>query len=351
MLLEILGMMNTLKNYHILVVDEDVELSRVLKSMLREMGFIDVQTTRSGKEAITMLRGSPFDFLITEWNTQHLDGMGLLKFLRHSPDSPNAMLPVIMITGRAEQADVFLARDYGINEYIIKPFTARSIYNRLERIIEQPRNFVLSETFIGPCRRTKSKPPEGVAERRERPKITPQLQPKNIKAVVKNIGSEPKIFLPDFSLKFKLGKDLKLSDFVTPETLQRAQSAIDAITQDSLQWIRDNLMEIKLLYDTMVGSEPPMTISTDISGVALIINARAGTFGYSRAAEVAYGLYLFARNKLDPKNKGHHIVVQKHIEILHVILGNQMRGNAGAVGAQIASELKSLIAKYSLMEA
>lgn len=342
-------MINPLKNYHILLVDADIELSRVLKSMLGEMGFADVKTTRSGKEAITMLRGSPCDFLITEWNTQHLDGMALLEFLRHSPDSPNTTLPIIMLTGRAEQMDVFLARDYGINEYIIKPFTARSIYNRLERIIEQPRNFVVAKSFVGPCRRTKSKPPEGIQERRERSKIVPQLQPKNIKDEIKNIGSEPKIFFPDLSLKIKLGNDLKLNDFITPETLKQAQSVIDSIAQDYLLWIRDNLKEIKLLYDTMIGAEPPATIASDISGVALVINARAGTFGYSRAAEVAYGLYLFARNKLDPKNKWHHIVVLKHIEVLHVILGNQMRGNAGAVGAQIASELKSLTAKYSLV--
>jgi DNA-binding response OmpR family regulator len=337
-----------LRNYRILIADADIELSRVLKDMLSEMGFVNVHTTRSGKEAVSLLRASPFDFLITEWNTQHLDGIGLLEFLRKNPDSPNTTIPVIMLTGRAEVVDVYMARDYGINEYVVKPFTARSIYSRLERIIEQPRNFVIAPSFIGPCRRGKGKPPAGV-ERRERTPM-PTLQPKDAKETMKGInqaGAEPKIFLPDFSLKLKLGKDVKLGDLITPAVLNQAQHAIDAITHDSLQWIRDNLREIKLLNDSMISGDYPSTITSDISDVALVINSRAGTFGYSRAGEIAYSLYLFSRNKLDPKNKNHHLVMQKHIEVLHVILGNQMRGNAGEVGAQIASELKSLIVKYS----
>ena len=343
-------MHNPLANYNILVADADIELSRTLKTMLDEMGFVNVTTTRSGKDAIRLMQNSPFDFIITEWNTQHVDGLSLLEFLRYSPDSPNTTIPVIMLTGRAEQVDVFLARDRGINEYVIKPFTARSIYSRLERIIEQPRNFVLSSSFIGPCRRIKDKPPEGVSERRER-SITPQTQPKDASIQTQNVSSEPQVWLPDFLLKKKLGQksgeDAKLGDFVTPEILSKSQDAINAITRDSLQWIRDNLKEIKLLYEALISPEPAKTVGTDIASVALVICARAGTFGYARASEIAYELYLFARNKLEPNDKSQHIVVQKHIDVLYVILGNQMRGSAGAVGAQIAAELKALVAKYS----
>ena len=158
---------------------------------------------------------------------------------------------------------------------------------------------------------------------------------------------EPKIWLPDFSLKLKLGKNMKLNDFITPEVLEQSQSAINSITNDSLQWIHDNLQELKLLYEVMINPNSPTTITADISGVALTINSRAGTFGYGRAAEIAYGLYLFSRNKLDPKNKSHQLVTKKHLEVLQVILGNQMSGDAGDIGAQIAVELKSLITKYS----
>ncbi len=342
-------MINPLKSYRILLVDSDIELSNVLKAMLVEMGFIDVRSCRSGKEAINLLSNSSFDFLITEWNIQHIEGLELLKYLRRDPSSPNPTLPVIMLTGRAELDDVFLARNYGINEYVVKPFTARSIYSRLERIIEHPRGFVVSKNFVGPDRRANSKPPEGVSERRVR--ITPQKpRPNNIAQELLEGEENPQFWLPDFSLKAKIGNNAKLSDFVTAKVINNAQFAIDAITHDSLQWIRDNLRELKLLNEVMLNSVELEDITKRLAEIALLICTRAGTFGYSRAGEIAYALYLFARNNLDPKSNEHHLVVQKHIEVLHVILGNQMRGNAGEVGATVAAELKSLVSKYTYKE-
>lgn len=339
-------MINQLKDYNILLVDADVELAKVLKTMLADMGFSSVHISRSGKEAIELLNSTIYDFIITEWNTQHIDGIELLNYLRRSPNSPNPAMPVIMLTGRAEMTDVFLARDYGINEYVIKPFTARSIYNRLERIIEKPRSFVAVNSFVGPDRRHNGKPPEGGGERRTRNAPTP-VQSNDLAKDLKMAREEPQVWLPDFTLKQKLGVDIKLGDLITSEVLSKAQSAIDSITSDSLQWIRDNLRELKTHYDLMVSPNFPYSIASDISDIALLVNARAGTFGYTRASEVAYGLYLFTRNRLNPENTEHHIVIQKHIEVLHVILGNQMRGNAGEVGAQIVKELKALVIKYS----
>ncbi len=340
-------MINPLKNYRILVVDADLELAHVLKSMLNEMGFADVQLTRSGKEAISLMQKTAFDFIITEWHTQQLDGIGLLEFVRRSPNSPNPTIPIIMLTGRAEEVDVTLARNYGINEYVIKPFTAKSIYSRLERIIEQPRSFVVAKTFVGPDRRAKEKPGNKAEKRVKKP--VAKLKPKEVSKAVLDAqeSDEPKIWLPDFSLKLKLGKNMRLNDFITPEVLDQSQFAIDSITSNSLQWIKENLHELRLLYETMATPNYPKTITADISDVALTINSRAGTFGYWRAAEIAYNLYLFCRNSLNPADKNHHLIIKKHIDVLMVILGNQMSGDAGEIGLQIANELKSLIKKYS----
>ena len=146
---------NPLKNYRILLADPDIELVKVLRAMLQEMGFAQVDITSSGIEAYRMLSNAPYDFLITEWNTKQMDGIKLLKKIRRSPDSPNPVLPVIMLTGRSEKPDVYLARDYGINEFVVKPFTAKTIFNRIQRIIEHPRPFVLAADFVGPDRRAR----------------------------------------------------------------------------------------------------------------------------------------------------------------------------------------------------
>ena len=207
-------MINPLKNYHILIVDADAELAKVLRQMLHEMGFTNIEITRNGKTAIAMLAASRFDFIITEWNTQQIDGLAMLKYIRRDPESPCPSIPVIMLTGRAEQIDVTMARDYGINEYVVKPFTAKTIYSRLERLIEQPRGFVVSEGFVGPDRRTRGKPPEGVPDRRT-PR-TPRAQPADMRKEMQNTQI-PQIWMPDFSLKIKLGKNVRLQDFITPD--------------------------------------------------------------------------------------------------------------------------------------
>lgn len=138
-----------------------------------------------------------------------------------------------------------------------------------------------------------------------------------------------------------------MGDFITPEILEQAQSTINSISNSSLQWIEENLQELKNLYESMIVPKAPMYIADEMSTIALVINSRSGTFGYSRAKEIAYNLYLFTRNKLDVQNQDHQIIVNKHILVLQIIFGNKMRGDAGILGAEVATELRSLIDKYA----
>lgn len=338
-------MSNPLHQYKFLIADEDHRLSLVLKTMLGEMGFTNAQVTRSGQDVVSMLADNSFDFLITEWNIQHFDGIELISRIRRDSGSPNPTLPIIMLTGRAEQSDVIAARDNGINEYVIKPFSAKTIYNRLERIVEFPRNFVAARDFIGPDRRHKSKPPEGISERRKT-RLIPQAQttPARMRG---DDGRQPKLWLPDYSLKRKLGPGVTLPSLVTPAALGLAQSAIDAVTQESLQWIRENLVELTSLHQATLRGDHSDALVADMGEVALTVRARAGTFGYLRASEVAYMLYLFCRSQFRPTLPIHQIIAEKHIAVLQVMLGNDMRGGGGPEGALIVKELQKLTNKYA----
>ncbi|MDX1975268.1 MAG: response regulator [Rickettsiales bacterium] len=334
------------KLYNILIADPDQQLGQVLRMVLREMGFENINVTRSGQDAVRLLSTNPTDFLITEWSTLHLDGLSLIKHIRRNPDSPNPVLPIIMLTGRAEVADVHLARDHGINEYVVKPFSPKTIYSRLERIIERPRPFVISNEFVGPDRRHKGTPPEGVSDRRVR-SIKPQQAPADVHG--QNLpGNEPRIWLPDYSLKQKLGQNKTIQQFITNDLLNQAQQAIDAITDESLTWIKENLTELNALSIQMAQGDATADLVNQLCDLALTVNARAGTFGYTRASEVAYMLYLFCRNQLDPqRNSIHQAIIQKHIDVLRVLFAKNMRGIAGAAGAEIVTELQKLVGKYS----
>jgi DNA-binding response OmpR family regulator len=336
-------MANVLRHFRILVADEDVELARVLRSALHTMGFEQVQLMRSGQEAFYAIQNEAVDFLITEWNTQHMDGVRLVEQIRKDPSSKRPTLPILMLTGRAEQSDVTAARDAGVNEYVVKPFSPKSIYNRLERLIEKPRPFVLSQDFVGPCRRHVGTPPPVVKDRRKTV-VIPKLQPMDITKVLRN-NTGTRIWLPDFSLKHKLGVNVSLQSLITPEVLGAAQSAIDAIADESKQWVKEDLNQLKtLMAQLQPGQHKPAEMES-IYNLALSINARAGTFGYSRAAEIAYILHLFVRSTKTPLSAEQRMVIVKHVEVLQVILGNDLRGDAGEMGVQIANELRRLAQK------
>ena len=336
-------MSNVLRHFRVLVADGDVEIARVLRSALHTMGFEQVQVIRSGKEAFDAIQNEAVDFLITEWNTQHMDGVKLVEQIRKDPSSKRPTLPIIMLTGRAEQSDVTAARDAGVNEYVVKPFSPKSIYNRLERLIEKPRPFVLSQDFVGPCRRHVGTPPPGVKDRRKTV-VIPKLQPMDVSKALRTNASA-RIWLPDFSLKHKLGVSITLQSLITPEVLDAAQSAIDAIADESKQWVKEDLNQLKaLVAQLQPGQHKPAEIES-ISNLALSINARAGTFGYSRAAEIAYMLHVFVRSTKVPLSVERRTVIVKHVEVLRVILGNDLRGDAGAMGLQIANELRRLVQK------
>ncbi len=249
-----------------------------------------------------------------------------------------------MLTGRSEKPDVYLARDYGINEFVVKPFTAKTIFNRIQRIIEHPRPFVLAADFVGPDRRARGTPPEGVSERRIR-KMQPQLQPRDVLGSLQS-AEIPRLWLPNFSLKYKLGINTKLESLITDAVLSQAQAAVDSISDASLGWIKQNLTDMRVQLVLLKQENPSKSIIEEISELALEVNSRAGTFGYSRASEIAYYLYLFCRNYGEPVRPDHHMIIQKHIDVLGVILGNQMRGAAGTLGQQAMDQLKMLTEKY-----
>ncbi len=105
-----------------------------------------------------MIRDHPIDIVMTDLAMQPLDGIDFVRLLRNSPDSPNPMLPVIMITGHSTQARVFEARDAGVNEFLSKPVTARGVIERIAQVVENSRPFVRTPDYFGPDRRRRNDP-------------------------------------------------------------------------------------------------------------------------------------------------------------------------------------------------
>lgn len=119
----------------ILVVDDFSTMRRIIKNLLRDLGFNNTQEADDGNTALPMLKNGDFDFLITDWNMPGMSGLELLKAIRS--DEKLKSLPVLMVTAEAKRDQIIEAAQSGVNGYIIKPFTAATLKEKTEKIFER----------------------------------------------------------------------------------------------------------------------------------------------------------------------------------------------------------------------
>jgi two-component system chemotaxis response regulator CheY len=123
------------KNIKFLVVDDFSTMRRILRNLLKELGYLNVDEAEDGNSALLKLRRDPFDFLITDWNMAGMDGLQLLKEVRI--DSILSKLPVLMVTAEAKRENIIAAAQAGASGYIVKPFTAATLDEKMGKIFEK----------------------------------------------------------------------------------------------------------------------------------------------------------------------------------------------------------------------
>ncbi|MGQ0697038.1 MAG: chemotaxis response regulator CheY [Panacagrimonas sp.] len=120
------------KNLRILIVDDFSTMRRIVKNLLHDLGYANTQEADDGKTAWPMLQAGGFDFVVTDWNMPGMTGIELLKSIRAEPKL--ASLPVLMVTAEAQREQIIAAAKAGVNGYIIKPFTAFTLKEKLDKI-------------------------------------------------------------------------------------------------------------------------------------------------------------------------------------------------------------------------
>ena len=116
-----------------LVVDDFSTMRRIVKGLLNELGYSDITEADDGNTALPMLRDGAFDFLITDWNMPGMAGLDLLKAVRGDPKL--AKLPVLMLTAEAKREQIIEAAQAGVSGYVIKPFTAITLKEKIDKIL------------------------------------------------------------------------------------------------------------------------------------------------------------------------------------------------------------------------
>lgn len=119
----------------ILIVDDFSTMRRIIKNLLRDLGFNNTSEADDGNTGLPMLQSGNFDFLITDWNMPGMTGIELLKHVRADDKLKN--LPVLMVTAEAKKEQIVMAAQAGVNGYIVKPFTAQTLKEKIDKIFER----------------------------------------------------------------------------------------------------------------------------------------------------------------------------------------------------------------------
>ncbi len=121
------------KNMKILLVDDFATMRKVIKNLLKQTGYYNIAEAEDGVEALRALKSEKVDFIISDWNMPNMTGLELLKAVRADKDLTG--LPFLMVTAEGLQKNVLAAVKAGVSNYIVKPFTAEVLNEKIEKII------------------------------------------------------------------------------------------------------------------------------------------------------------------------------------------------------------------------
>ena len=123
------------KNIKILVVDDFPTMRRIIRNLLKELEFVNVDEAEDGAIGLEKLKGGNYGFVVSDWNMPNMDGLAMLQAIRADPIM--AKLPVLMVTAEAKKENIIAAAQSGANGYVVKPYTAITLEEKITKIFEK----------------------------------------------------------------------------------------------------------------------------------------------------------------------------------------------------------------------
>ncbi|BDW99916.1 response regulator [Maricaulis maris] len=160
----------------VLIVDDNGYMLTILRTILHGFGIKQIFESKDPADAFDMVRSDAVDIIITDYQMEILDGLDFVRLVRTADDSPNPLVPIIMLSAYSERSRVMAARDAGITEFCAKPVTAKEMFSKIASVINEPRPFIRNKSYFGPDRRRASQEGatyEGPERRKSRQKVDP----------------------------------------------------------------------------------------------------------------------------------------------------------------------------------
>jgi CheY-like chemotaxis protein len=136
------------------IIDDNAHIRRLLRAILHSFGSREIVEAEDGAAGLEMVEMHGPDIVILDLIMPMFDGFDFMQMVRNPKSCKNPRVPIIMLTGHAEKGNVLRARDLGVTEFMCKPFSAETLYQRIQSVVQHPREFVESGDYFGPAWRS-----------------------------------------------------------------------------------------------------------------------------------------------------------------------------------------------------
>ena len=356
-------------NIAIMVVDDNVFMRNLIVSTIRALGMSNVVAMSSAAAAIKGLKESlrnpiganfgTIDIILSDFVMEEVDGALFLRWVRTSKEAPDRFVPVVMLSGAADKKVVETARDAGVTEFMAKPFSAKSLSDRILEVIKSPRQFVLAPGYFGPDRRRQEQPTSWSARNNDysRPennrRITKaaEIQVIHAPSKTRNLRDDVRAihFRPANRLRDKLGPNaLRGQIDFDPLVIRAAEERIQEMVGDYSVWVKNYLATMSASHKALSNeADDPKQHVLTINQIAHELRGQGGIFDYPLITAFGKSLYEATLDTRARVTENRLKLIEAHIDALRVVFNQRIKGSGGKIGAELLKDIERAVKKYS----
>lgn len=309
-----------LSKLSILVVDDIKVMRSIIINVLKTLGVGHVYDAEDAASAFKVYCEKKPDIIITDWHMPQVTGIDLVRSIRKNPKSHQPSIPIIMMTGYNDLSRIAEARDCGITEFIVKPFSAEDIAKRITHIIKNPRDFIKSNGYTGPDRRRRDDKGKSAQQRRKDDRFKIRM---------------------DNNLQMKVGIGA-----LNPKIIKRSQQVIDENNVDFAPIANSFIKQLEATINNyQSGNKNLDSTALEITDIVMQIKGNATTFHYQLMGQLANIMLQFLESLKEVDEDAIEIVIACY-KTLRLITAKKMRGAGGDLGDALTQELKAACDRY-----
>ena len=356
-------------NITILVVDDNAFMRKLIVSTLCALGVNSIVALPNAKEAIKALKLSrtnpvqagmaTIDIILSDFVMPEFDGSLFLRWIRTDKQAPDRFVPFVMVSGAADQAVVETARDAGVTEFLAKPFSAKTMADRIVEVIRNPRQYVLAPGYFGPDRRRQDRPVhwqitadfEPTPDGDRRVTSADEIQVVHARSNTRELRDDVRAvyFRPANKLRDKLGPNaLRGQIDFDPLVIQAAELRIQELVGDYSTWVNKYLESMNQSFQALSnGDENTRMHITNINQIAHELRGQGGVFDYPLITAFGKTLQEATNDVTTEINENRLKLMEAHIDALRLVFTKQIKGNGGEVGTALMKDIDRAVKKYS----